>query len=89
MGASTDDPVLAVIARWWTIDRLNDFLAWAAAAHPFTSDRPSAWSVTHQAGDTETTPLPDRFASRRSRNGPPCGEEVGTLSTSSTMSRLP
>lgn len=65
MGAPTDDPVLAVIARWWSPERLRDFLAWAAVSPSFAQFAQHLANVAGTAG-TDAIPRTNHEMSRRS-----------------------
>lgn len=67
MGSPTDDPVLEVIARWWSRERLGDVLAWAARTGHF-QHAASHIAELAELREVDLTPLPDRYEHRRAES---------------------
>ncbi|KQP66922.1 hypothetical protein ASF47_04235 [Nocardioides sp. Leaf285] len=61
LGCPTDDPVLAVVSRWWPRERLEDFLAYAGQSRALID---LGGEIASRGGyrDFESDPLPDEYA---------------------------
>lgn len=64
MGSPTEDPVLKVIATWWSPERLTDVLAWAAATGHFHHAAAQIAEIA-DLRNVDLTPLPDRYEHQR------------------------
>lgn len=63
VGAPTDDPILRTVDRWWSRERLADFIAWAVSTR--TVLNLGREMADRSQTDFDDSRLEDRYAARR------------------------